>query len=117
MPRECERLSPNIIASQRVARMRAPLAVRNDGVSCLKFESEDFAGRISESVIRPFTEAVLLSWQDPQDHPLNGKERKNRAPRTNQARWERPLSAAQFAVKRPHSNATARTGIAAKTIQ
>ena len=46
-----------------------------------------------------------------------GKNGKNGAPRTNQARWERPLSAAQFAVKRPHSNATARTGIETKTIQ
>ena len=38
-----------------------------------------------------------------------GKSGKDRAPRRNQARLERPLSAAYFAVKRPANNATART--------
>jgi hypothetical protein len=38
-----------------------------------------------------------------------GKSGNNKAPARNQARSERPLSAAYFAVKRPLQNATART--------
>ena len=46
-----------------------------------------------------------------------GNGRKNTAPQTNQARLERPFSAAYSAVKRPDKNATARTAIVTKTIQ
>jgi hypothetical protein len=46
-----------------------------------------------------------------------GKSGNKSAPQTNQARSERPVAAAYFAVKRPDKNATARTGMVMKMIQ